>query len=203
MPLEMPIATGHNWAGFYAGGFVGGMHALWIDDFYRNNNHGHAELPIDGIEGGGWVGYNLYLTPHWIAGVEADFGLSNAEQTTEVFDNDLTYASVHYFGSLRGRLGYAFDNLLLYGTAGLAFANLTEDLQKGRNAGEQLVRDNITHGGWTLGGGAEYAFADHWTGRMEYLFTKLNQDSFYNADGQLAEFNNNLHQVRVGVSYQF
>ena len=202
-PLEMPIPLTHNWAGFYAGGFLGGAHALWTDDFYRNNNHGHAELPIDGVEGGGWVGYNMYVSPKWIAGAEFDLGLSNASETTEVFDNDLTYASVNHFGSLRGRLGYVMDNVMLYGTAGLAFANLTEDLQKGRNAGEQLVRDNMYHWGYTLGGGAEYAFTDRWVGRLEYLYAKYNQDSFRNADGQLAEFNNQLHQVRVGVSYQF
>ncbi len=202
-PLEMPIPLGHNWGGFYAGGFLGGAHALWTDDFYRNNNHGHAELPIDGFEGGAWVGYNMYLSPKWIAGAEADLGLSNASETTEVFDNDLTYASVNHFGSLRGRLGYVMDNVMLYGTAGLAFANLTEDLQKGRNAGEQLVRDNMYHWGYTLGGGAEYAFTDRWVGRLEYLYSKYNQDSFRNADGQLAEFNNQLHQVRVGVSYKF
>ena len=202
-PLEMPIPIGHNWAGYYAGGFVGGMHALWTDDFYRNNNHGHAELPIDGFEGGAWVGYNMYISPKWIAGAEFDLGLSSASETTEVFDNDLTYASVNHFGSLRGRLGYVMDNVMLYGTAGLAFANLTEDLQKGRNAGEQLVRDNMYHWGYALGGGAEYAFTDRWIGRLEYLCSRYNQDSFRNADGQLAEFNNQLHQVRVGVSYKF
>ena len=95
------------------------------------------------------------------------------------------------------------DKVLLYGTAGIAFANLTEDLQKGRNAGEQLVRDNMYHLGYTLGGGAEYAFTDRWVGRLEYLYSKFNQDSFRNADGQLAEFNNQLHQVRLGVSYKF
>jgi outer membrane immunogenic protein len=202
-PLEMPIAAGHNWAGLYVGGFLGGVHALWIDDFYRNQNHGHAELPIDGIAGGGWVGYNMYVSPHWVAGVEADLGLSNASEVTEVFDNDTTYASVNHFGSLRGRLGYAMDNVLLYGTAGLAFANLTEDLQKGRNPGEQLVRDNMYHWGYALGGGAEYAFSDRWIGRMEYLYSHFSQDSFRNAQEQLAEFNNSLHQVRVGMSYKF
>lgn len=202
-PVEMPMPMVHNWAGSYVGGFIGGAHALWIDDFYRNNNHGHAELPIDGIEGGLWLGYNMYVSPKWIAGAEVDLGLSNASETTEVFDNDSTYASVNHFGSLRGRLGYVTDKVLLYGTAGIAFANLTEDLQKGRNAGEQLVRDNMYHLGYTLGGGAEYAFTDRWVGRLEYLYSKFNQDSFRNADGQLAEFNNQLHQVRLGVSYKF
>ena len=203
MPIEMPLPVAHNWGGLYAGGFVGGAHALWIDDFYRNNNHGHAELPIDGFEGGAWVGYNMYLSQHWIGGVEGDLGVASGSENTESFDNDTTYATVNHFGSLRARLGYAMDNVLLYGTAGLAFANLTEDLQKGRNAGEQLVRDNMYHWGYAVGGGAEYAFTDRWIGRLEYLYSHYAQDSFRNADNQLAEFNKSLHQVRVGMSYKF
>ena len=203
MPDDIPLPVAYNWAGVYVGGFVGGTHAVWTNDFYRNNNHGHSEQGMDGFEGGGWLGYNMYIAPKIIFGVEADLGKSSASENNEVYDNDTTYAAVNSFGSLRGRLGYTMDNVMLYGTAGLAFANVTEDLQKGRNAGEQLVQDNKGLTGYAVGGGAEYAFGTHWIGRIEYLYSNFGTFSFYNADNQLAEFNNQLHQLRVGVSYKF
>jgi len=198
---QPPLA--YSWAGYYVGGFLGGAHGLWTNDFYRNNNHGHAEEGMDGIEGGGWLGYNMYVAPRVIVGIEADLGVSSASENNNVYDNDTTYATYNHFGSIRGRLGYTMDNVLLYGTAGIAFANITEDLQKGRNAGEQLVQDNRGVTGYAVGAGAEYAFSHHWLGRAEYLYSNFGTFSFYNADNQLAEFNNQLHQLRVGVSYKF
>lgn len=201
-PIET-LEVRHNWAGFYAGGFIGGAHGLWTVDFYRNNNHGHAEEGLDGFEGGGWIGYNMYVSPNIIAGVEGDLGLTNASQSNDVFDNDTSYATYNGFGSLRARLGYAMHNLMLYGTAGLAFANITNDIQKGRNAGEQVVWDDQTRTGYALGGGIEYAFDSHWVGRAEYLYSNFGTVTLYNADGNRAELENELHQVRVGLSYKF
>ena len=203
MAAETPPPLAYSWAGYYVGGFVGGAHGVWTNDFYRNNNHGHSAQGMDGFSGGGWLGYNMYVAPNIIVGVEADLGRTNASEDNEVYDNDTTYATYNSFGSLRGRLGYTMDNVMLYGTAGLAFANVTEDLQKGRNAGEQLVQDNKGLTGYAIGAGAEYAFSHHWLGRVEYLYSNFGTFSFYNADNQLAEFNNQLHQLRVGMSYKF
>jgi outer membrane immunogenic protein len=199
----VPVPAAFNWSGWYVGGFAGGAHGLWTNDFYRNNNHGHAEEGMDGIEGGGWFGYNMYVAPGVIAGLEGDFGKTNASENNNVYDNDTTYGAFNSFGSIRGRLGYTLDNVMLYGTAGLAFANITEDLQKGRNAGEQLVWDNQMRTGYAIGAGAEYAITNHWLARAEYLYENFGTVSLYNADNQLAEFNNQLHQLRVGVSYKF
>lgn len=203
MPAEIPMPATYNWAGYYVGGFVGGAHGLWTLDFYRNNNHGHAEEGQDGIEAGGLVGYNVYLQPNVIAGVEADLGLTSAKETNNIFDNDTSLAEFNAFGSIRGRLGYAMDRWLIYGTAGLAFANLTNEIQKGRNAGEQIVSDGQTRVGYALGAGLEYAVTDHWLTRAEYLYENFGTASQTNADGNLAEMNNQLHQLRLGVSYKF
>src|SRR5262245_57441508 len=94
------------------------------------------------------------------------------------------------FGSLRGRVGYALDRLLLYGTAGIAFADLSQNIQKGRNAGEQVVWENQTPTGYVLGAGAEYAFNSRWIGRVEYLYSNYGNVTLTNADGNTAIFNN-------------
>ena len=142
--IEPPLPMGYDWSGFYAGGFAGGAHGLWTVDFFRNNNHGHAEEGLDGAEFGVYAGYNTYISPNIIAGAEIDLGHTNASQMNNVFDNDTSFASYSTFGSLRGRLGYAIDRVMLYGTVGLAFANITNDIQKGANAGEQVVWDDQT-----------------------------------------------------------
>lgn len=193
----------YNWSGLYGGGYLGGAHGLWTIDFFRNNNHGHAEEGLDGVAAGGWVGYNVMMGNNWVVGVEGELGGTNADQHNEVFDNDHTDAKFGLIGSLRGRLGYAWNRLLVYGTAGLAFANVDENIQKGRNAGEQVVWENETPLGYTVGGGAEYAFTNNWIGRAEYLYANYGSVDLINRDGNRAVFENELHMVRAGLSYKF
>jgi outer membrane immunogenic protein len=193
----------YNWTGFYVGAFVGGAHGMWTVDFFRNNNHGHAEEGADGVAGGGWVGYNYQFANRFVIGIEGDVGVTSAKQSNNIFDNDTSLAEFGAFGSIRGRVGYAFDRLLLYGTLGYGFANVTNEIQKGRNAGEQVVFDDQTQWGWYIGGGAEYAFAPQWIGRLEYLYSNYGTVVLFNRDGNRAEFTNALHQLRVGLSYRF
>ena len=197
---EPPV---YNWSGLYFGGFVGGAHGLWTVDFFRNNNHGHAEEGEDGFAGGGWIGYNYQLDRNWIIGVEADLGATKAEQSNNVFDNDTSLSKFDSFGSVRGRLGYVYDRMMVFGTAGLAFADITNEIQKGQNAGEQVVLDNDWQTGFALGAGVEYAFNAHWFGRAEYQYANFGTVTLINADGNRAEMQNELHQLRVGVSYKF
>jgi outer membrane immunogenic protein len=205
-PIDMPIPVAfgaYNWAGYYAGGFVGGAHGMWTVDFFRNDNHGHAEEGLDGGEIGGFAGYNMVWGPSTIVGLEADLGITNASQSNNIFDNDTSYATYNGFGSIRGRLGYTIDRMLIYGTAGLAFANISNEIQKGRNPGEQVVWDDQTRTGYALGAGAEYAVSDRWRARAEYLYSNFGTVTLFNADGNRAEFENALHQVRLGLSYRF
>ena len=192
-----------NWNGFYVGGFVAGDHGVWTVDFYRNNNHGHAEEGFDGLGIGAYAGYNVHISPRWLVGIEADIAGSNARQTNEIFDNDDTLAEIGMHGSVRGRVGYLLDRLMLYGTAGFAFANISENIQKGQNAGEQVVWEDQNVGGYIVGAGAEYQLASNWTGRVEYLYSNYGTYETYNADGNLAVFENELHELRLGVAYRF
>ena len=200
---EYPPAPPIAWNGFYVGGFLGGAHGVWTVDFYRNNNHGHAEEGADGVAGGLFLGYNYHINPNFVIGVEADLGATSAKQSNNIFDNDTSYASYGPFGSLRGRIGYAFDRLMIYGTGGFAFANITNDIQKGRNAGEQIVWDDQFRAGYALGTGLEYAFGRNFFGRAEYLYSNFGTVTLNNADGNRADMKNELHQVRAGVGYRF
>src|SRR5258706_2529348 len=77
--------------------------------------------------------------------------------------------SVLLSGTLRGRVGYAPGNWLLYATGGVAwtYGQLTlTQLADGTTDSPFLSRLC-----WAAGLGVEYAFAPNWTADVEYLFT--------------------------------
>ncbi|MFV0295604.1 MAG: outer membrane protein [Hyphomicrobiaceae bacterium] len=198
------IGTGpYNWAGLYTGAFAGMAFPSWSIDFDRNNNHGSADVGYDGFAGGAYAGFNWMIGPRTVLGIEGDIGWSNASQDNHLFDNDTSNSEVSMFGSVRGRLGYSFGRMLVYGTAGFAFANIDQSIQKGQNAGEQVVAEGDTSYGYVVGGGIEYAFDPHWIGRLEYLYSDYGNDSYVNRDGNRVEFSNDMSLIRVGLAYKF
>jgi outer membrane immunogenic protein len=72
----------------------------------------------------------------------------------------------NWLGTLRARFGYAWDRVLVYGTAGGAGANVQTSLNG-------LPVQTNPEFGWTVGAGMEWAFADNWTAKVEYLFVDL------------------------------
>ncbi|WP_414471522.1 outer membrane protein [Microvirga sp. M2] len=160
-----PIFT---WTGFYAGVNAGwgwrndNSQSVVIDGaggvpgtlFFDNNNDG-------GFTGGGQIGYN-YQMGSFVIGLETDIQWADTNQNMRVtfvplgapggtfipgeFRNDLS----DWFGTVRGRVGVAFDRVLIYATGGLAYT------------------DNNT--GWVVGGGAEWALPVNWFGSSAVTF---------------------------------
>ena len=102
---------------------------------------------------------------------------------------------INGFGTLRARLGYAFDRAMIYGTGGLAFTNTELSL----SAGGASVSDDDWSTGWTLGGGVEWAFMSNWSAKLEYLYVDLGESD--TVLGGQADFNTNI--VRAGLNYRF
>src|SRR5262245_17591711 len=153
-PAPAPMTIGYNWAGAYGGVNLG----------YVWGTIGHLGTTPRGIAGGGQAGYN-WQVGQVVFGGEADIQASGAEDTFAAFK-----FSNPWFGTVRGRVGYAFNNVLLYATTGLAigggkleFAGLTES--KG-------------HTGWAGGGGIEVGLMPQWSAKAEYLFTSLGDRTY-------------------------
>ncbi|MCJ2100200.1 outer membrane protein, partial [Methylobacterium sp. E-046] len=122
----------------------------------------------DGFSGGGQVGYNYQFTPGSgvVIGVEADaqyldFGRSRNNAITSAAVAPGYYvtdprglSSLDFFGTVRGRLGYAFDRVLVYGTGGFAYGSGSADRSCGGYAGNDSCRT-----GYAVCGGIEYALA--------------------------------------------
>ena len=128
------------------------------------------------------------MASSWVFGIEGDIQGNGASDTFAPWK-----FSNPWFGTVRGRAGYAINNVLLYGTGGLAFGELT-----GQTFG--LSSESHTNAGWTLGVGAEFGFAQNWSAKVEYLYVDLN-DSNFTITGTQNGYHFGL--LRAGVNYHF
>jgi high affinity Mn2+ porin len=225
LPVKAPpppaILAAYDWNGFYAGGHIG--YAWGASDWSTPGNTGALNLsqPVDGFaETGSFfeglhAGYNYTLPNRIVVGVEADTtfpafrnlnGLSIGGSTT--FFSPVARALETYSetmlasGTVRGRIGYAPGNWLLYATGGFAW---TYD----QLALTQLATGNtdmpfLWRFGWVAGAGVEAPIAPHWTARLEYLFTDYGDRTVAfanNAQQFTSDFK--LNEVRASVSYHF
>jgi outer membrane immunogenic protein len=105
---------------------------------------------------------------------------------------------LRYFGTVRGRVGYAVGKALPYFTAGLAYGGLkTSNLLLGTSEKDAKF-------GWTVGGGGEYAIAGAWSMKFEYLYFELEKmDCGVLTCGANAEVEFKGNLLRTGFNYRF
>ncbi|GAC1332642.1 MAG: porin family protein [Beijerinckiaceae bacterium] len=220
-PPPVPLFT---WTGLYVGVNAGGAFRASNGNnaavfafggaapfFLANNNNNGSNARFIG---GGQVGYNWQIN-QIVLGVETDFqGLTRSNDNFQgAFGNN--GGGWGYLGTARGRIGWAFDRFLVYGTGGLAYGNTNvTNTILGVNAfgAPALFTNNLggnrTRLGYALGGGVEYAFTNNWSVKGEYLFTDLGRDNVTFIDpvtGGGFTFNRRErnHIVRAGLNYKF
>lgn len=180
-PMYAPVPV-MTWAGFYAG---------------VNAGYGWATGGLDGFVGGGQLGYN-WQSGSLVFGLEGDFQGTDQKSSTALGGGFSVTEKLPWFGTVRGRLGYAAGPWLLYATGGVAWVNYKVDL----SFGAATVSDNTTKAAWTLGGGVEYMFAPNWSTKLEYLYMDTG-----NTDVTLfgTTFNGRAKNsvVRAGLNYHF
>jgi outer membrane immunogenic protein len=189
MPLKAsPAYAAYNWTGLYMGLNIGGA-------FGRFNG---SSDNLTGVTGGGQIGYNWQASGSpWVFGLEADISgssQSRAETILSVTANE----ALSYFGTARGRLGYAFDRSMIYATGGLAYQNLQVDVIGPGFA----TSSNSTNVGYAVGGGAEWALWDRWTAKAEYLYLNTDGSSMTTPVSHFAGRTEN-NVVRSGLNYHF
>ena len=109
-----------------------------------------------------------------------------------------------WIATLRGRVGYAIDRVLLYGTGGVAFTNASDNVTL--SGFGTVFNASSTNAGWTIGAGGEVALAQNWTARVEYLYIGTNAS----LSGTLTSIGNvsetaSVHDslLRAGVNFKF
>jgi opacity protein-like surface antigen len=221
-PVAVATPMAYDWYGVYVGGHAGGarVHDTWAQT--TPNFLTSGTIDSSGGFGGGQIGINNWIvTRHLLLGLEADIsGSSIAGSMTNAPGSGALLGwneNIDVFGTLRGRLGYAQNNWLVYATGGLAWDNdsftRTQIVQTPVSPPAGDARTNWSlRAGWTAGAGIEWGFFGNWTARVEYLHVDLDGPRFVfqtiNANGTMVsravdEGRLTMDMVRVGVNYLF
>lgn len=179
----------NNWGGFYLGAMGG---------YAQENSSGIGTL--SGGFAGGTAGYNWQMGA-LVLGLEvdgawADIGASIGTPGFASLD-----ATIRATGTVRGRIGYAMDTILLYGTGGYAWADNRVSVTLGPLSGS----DSQFLSGWAVGAGVEVMFAPKWSVKAEYLYKSLDGATYNPIPvlGPATVGTINLNSVQVGVNYHF
>lgn len=184
------------WTGFYIGlNGGGGLGAsTWQTPLVTSNS-----FTVNGALFGGTIGGN-YQIGEFVVGAEGDYDWQNlrGSQTNGVCALTGCNTSSNWLATFRGRVGYAPQQFLYYVTGGGAATNVRASLGATPWSGS-------TEMGWTVGGGLEYAFVDHWTMKVEYLFADFQKATCSTASCGPAGVTVSLHEniIRGGVNYKF
>lgn len=188
---------------------------------YWNSPSGHTPLDSQtNFIGGGQIGAN-YQVESFVLGAEADLSYMNYDVSATERDSSgilaggdtKGYKQSDYFGTARLRAGFLLNpSILVYATGGLAFANLEYKVEDDCNTGgcgEALTKGSTNVDlGWTVGGGIEYAIADNWSMKAEYLYAQFSGEDFdttevgssYKSGWKADDTSFNI--IRVGVNYR-
>ncbi|MET2826229.1 outer membrane protein [Mesorhizobium shangrilense] len=192
-----PVAATYNWSGFYAGANIGGgwSHVDWA--FLPSLNP--ANHSGSGVLGGLQIGYN-FQNNNIVYGIEADISAADIHGGTACPNPTFSCDSkVSMLGSVRGRLGWTADRLLVYGTGGLGYG--TVDISDVNSSGT-VFGTKKTRAGWTAGAGIEYALDQHWTVKGEYKYFDLGRADYF-TDGEFVRAKTQIHTAIIGVNYKF
>ncbi len=221
LPVKAPIykapppAPVFSWSGCYVGAQVG---YAWQRDRLHETD-ALTGLPsgfdpagpakADGFKGGGHIGCNWQWSGPLVFGLEGDAEFADlkghADYPATGTPPDSYETRTRFQGSIRGRVGVAFDRALFYGTGGVAFADIKHTYLDNP---PPVVSESFsgTRTGWTAGGGIEYAFAANWTARVEYRYADFGHVTNVPAltfVGFVERHTITENTVRAGLSYKF
>jgi outer membrane immunogenic protein len=228
--------AGYDWTGAHVGvnaGFgFGGSDQVTIGnntspDIQKALNDGAIPKTItlrrEGFIGGGQAGYDWQVNSLLVIGVEgdldgADIGGSNSvtvPPSVSGLQQDVTTTvkqRMDFFGTVRGRAGIVVaPSVLLYGTGGFAFDDESDSFSaiEAKFPHETAIGSrSVFETGWVAGAGVEWAFAQNWSVKAEYLHYDLGTDNVKVVPGTppgfaLATFHKDGEIVRAGLNYHF
>ena len=174
-PVYVPVFT---WTGCYVGAHVGYAWGTSKQEYAGTR----AGVPDPFLP----VGFDLtgnYNTNEVVGGGQGG---------RDVFGDSV---KTEYFGTVRARVGVAFDRFLPYVTGGWAYGNVKTSIP-----GLAFSSDRTHTGGWAVGAGVEYAFTNNLIGGVEYLYVDLGEK---NIAGFGTKVGTDFSVVRARLSYKF
>jgi outer membrane immunogenic protein len=226
---ELPaVSAPYNWSGFYVGGHLG---YLWgrthVDD---NGVTTERNAPTEGIIGGVLAGYNWQIGAA-VFGLEGDFawtrahgvgaggsdgggtggteggGTGSTGGTDPILIPVITHGpnsyDVRWTSRVRGHVGYAFDNWLVFAAGGFAAADVS--FREGTIT-TTFVPAPVSGGkyyGWSAGGGIEWAFTRNLVARVEYFYDDYSHKDYVGVLGNPYRVSLTGQTMRGALAWKF
>jgi outer membrane immunogenic protein len=185
------VDAGHDWEGFYVGmGLGAGGAGVDFDGIGDKNK---LDIKDEGASLSGIAGYN-FVAGNWLVGVEGSIATVGLDKSAALTGLGTVRSQSDWLGTMQVRGGYTFDNVLLYGTAGLAVTDLELTSSLGGKFDKNLM-------GVVVGVGGEFAFSDNWSMRAEGLAYAFDDNATLNGTKKKFEFGDAV--ARVGLTYKF
>ena len=214
IPAYKAPAADYDWTGFYIGGHV--------DDGWSktagstiNTATGAAFASLNGgtsdWHGGIQVGFDTMMPSRVVIGLVADISSGGAKTitTTDASGTSANQSTVFDSETVRGRLGYALDNVLLYGTGGWGWSSnqavrtqLTGTFNVATAGTDEAVNKYL--GGWTAGAGAAFAFLQNWNVFAEYRYIGFGSSTVTLPFSELStNSTTKVSMIELGMNYKF
>ena len=201
----------YDWTGFYFGGHIS-------ESWAKNNSttiNTVTGAVVDsggtnrsGFHGGGQIGYDYMMPSRFVIGVLADVSSGTSRSTS--FSNHTDNAKTDASGTVRGRLGYAFNNVLLYAAGGWAWTTGTATRTQtglpltGATTVGTVESVSANRSGWTVGTGLAWAFLPNWNVFGEYRYTDYGSNTLTFPIAQRSTTGSTTaNLIELGVNYKF
>ena len=204
MPTKAPIAYApkvFDWTGIYIGGHLGGgfSQSSWSDPI---TGIGNGTFNNFGFLGGGQIGANVQFN-RLVLGLEGDFSWTSLKASSRDSIGEAISTNVPWTSTITGRVGAAFDRLLIYGKGGFALA---QDQSALTDLGGNAATNSFVRKGWTVGAGIEYALDDHWSAKIEYDYLGFGSQTMsfttpLETVGSNASLN--VQEIKAGINFRF
>jgi len=226
MPLkaETPFVERFSWTSCYLGGHLGGGFAhkditdpvQLVQDSFLGAGSTVGVTTVspspNGVVIGGQIGCDYQFASSFVVGVEGAASGSTMKNSRMVGlplgnpDTALVRASTDFLPSLTARIGYAFDNVLLYAKGGAALAGDRFNVT-GSFVGVPFAFEGLDNRfGWTVGGGVDWAFSHHWSANIEYDYYQFGHGGILMSDGingfsGIVDVKQTVQVVKVGLNF--
>jgi len=216
LPLKAPAPIAlYNWTGCYVGGHIGGA---FSHDTGTNGLGVSSSLNSSGFVGGGQIGCDYQFVPGWVLGVEGRAAWTSLKVSSAGHVRNLVTGIIlpsqftvsnDFLASATARLGYSFvDRWLFYVKGGAAWTNEKADDAFTTVRGIAVDPSTSTaRTAWTIGTGAEWAFAPNWSATLEYDYYDFGSKGLTLTDRNvivtISSFKDTIHAVTGGVNYRF
>ena len=207
----LPIS---NWQGFYIG-VHGGAGRLNASQHHFGEDGicfeaSSCVLNASGGVFGAQAGYN-WQSRYTVYGIEGDWSWTNFDNTqtlNALVTPAVIRSRVSWLGSVRGRMGLAIEDTMIYVTGGLAFGGTRSGWAGGYGSASTVCCDvqSGTRVGWVAGVGAEHMLTKNWTVRAEGLYYDLGRDQQTITTGTgtyKTEFSHEVMLARIGLDFKW